>query len=68
MLFLTLYQCSHTKYFLLSVLDSVIILFLFQPQTSADEDASYSPVSEKEKDDPQNGTHIGLTPKSDTQA
>ncbi|XP_061783429.1 lysosome membrane protein 2 isoform X1 [Nerophis lumbriciformis] len=32
---------------------------------SADENTSYSPVSEKEKEDPQNGTYIGLTPKVD---
>lgn len=37
-------------------------------QTSAEDDTSYSPVSEKEKDDPQNGTFIGLTPKGDPQA
>lgn len=36
--------------------------------TSNDEDTSYSPVSDKEKDDPQNGTYIGLTPKGDPQA
>ncbi|XP_061732577.1 lysosome membrane protein 2 isoform X2 [Nerophis ophidion] len=34
-------------------------------KASADENTSYSPVSEKEKDDPQNGTYIGLTPKVD---
>lgn len=36
--------------------------------TTAEDDTSYSPVSDKEKDDPQNGTYIGLTPKSDPQA
>ncbi|KAM9735633.1 lysosome membrane protein 2-like isoform 1-T1 [Menidia menidia] len=36
--------------------------------TSAEEDGSYAPVSDKEKDDPQNGTYIGLTPKNDPQA
>lgn len=34
---------------------------------SAEEDTSYSPVSDKEKDDPQNGTYIGMTPKADPQ-
>lgn len=38
-----------------------------QKATSEDE-TSYSPVSGKEKDDPQNGTYIGLTPKVDAQA
>ncbi|KAK2819289.1 hypothetical protein Q5P01_024850 [Channa striata] len=36
--------------------------------TSTEDDTSYSPVSDKEKDDPQNGTFIGLTPKADPQA
>ncbi|XP_044030620.1 lysosome membrane protein 2 isoform X1 [Siniperca chuatsi] len=36
--------------------------------TSTEEDTSYSPVSDKEKEDPQNGTYIGLTPKVDPQA
>ncbi|KAG7241139.1 hypothetical protein INR49_025882 [Caranx melampygus] len=36
--------------------------------TSAEDDTSYTPVSDKEKDDPQNGTYIGLTPKADPQA
>ncbi|KAM4527349.1 lysosome membrane protein 2-like isoform 1-T1 [Odontesthes bonariensis] len=36
--------------------------------TSTEDDTSYSPVSDKEKDDPQNGTYIGLTPKIDPQA
>ncbi|XP_023264420.1 lysosome membrane protein 2-like isoform X1 [Seriola lalandi dorsalis] len=36
--------------------------------TSAEDDTSYSPVNDKEKDDPQNGTYIGLTPKPDPQA
>ncbi|XP_035463215.2 lysosome membrane protein 2 isoform X1 [Scophthalmus maximus] len=35
---------------------------------TAEEDTSYSPVNDKEKDDPQNGTYIGLTPKADAQA
>ncbi|XP_075944137.1 lysosome membrane protein 2-like isoform X1 [Anarhichas minor] len=36
--------------------------------TSNEEDTSYSPVSDKEKEDPQNGTYISLTPKGDPQA
>ncbi|XP_070706478.1 lysosome membrane protein 2-like isoform X2 [Pempheris klunzingeri] len=36
--------------------------------TSTEDDTSYSPVSDKEKEDPQNGTYIGLTPKADPQA
>ncbi|KAI3362214.1 hypothetical protein L3Q82_012544 [Scortum barcoo] len=35
--------------------------------TSTEDDTSYSPVSDKEKEDPQNGTYIGLTPKGDPQ-
>lgn len=35
--------------------------------TSNEDDTSYSPVSAKEKEDPQNGTYIGLTPKADPQ-
>uniref|UniRef100_A0A3P8UKS2 Lysosome membrane protein 2-like n=1 Tax=Cynoglossus semilaevis TaxID=244447 RepID=A0A3P8UKS2_CYNSE len=37
-------------------------------QTSAEDDTSYSPVSNKDKDDPQNGAYIGLTSKSEQQA
>ncbi|XP_022066701.2 lysosome membrane protein 2-like isoform X1 [Acanthochromis polyacanthus] len=36
--------------------------------TSTEDDTSYVPVNSKEKDDPQNGTYIGLTPKVDAQA
>ena len=36
-------------------------------QTSNEEDTSYSAVSDKEKEDPQNGTYIGLTAKSEPQ-
>ncbi|KAM8828977.1 lysosome membrane protein 2-like [Spinachia spinachia] len=36
--------------------------------TSNEEDTSYSPVSDNEKDDPKNGTYISLTPKDDPQA
>ncbi|XP_034080005.1 lysosome membrane protein 2-like isoform X1 [Gymnodraco acuticeps] len=35
--------------------------------TSNEEDTSYSAVSDKEKEDPQNGTYIGLTAKSEPQ-
>uniref|UniRef100_A0A672IIE2 Scavenger receptor class B, member 2a n=1 Tax=Salarias fasciatus TaxID=181472 RepID=A0A672IIE2_SALFA len=37
-------------------------------KSSADDDTSYSPVHKKEKDDPQNGTYIGLTPTAEPQA
>lgn len=54
----------------------VIMLIVFiillvrarKQKTPTEDDTSYSPVSDKEKDDPQNGTFIGLTPKSDPQA
>ncbi|KAF7661125.1 hypothetical protein LDENG_00268590 [Lucifuga dentata] len=36
--------------------------------TTAEEETSYKPVSDKEKDDPQNGTYIGLTPTADMQS
>uniref|UniRef100_A0A3Q4AF40 Scavenger receptor class B, member 2a n=1 Tax=Mola mola TaxID=94237 RepID=A0A3Q4AF40_MOLML len=37
--------------------------------TSTEEDTSYSPVSDNDKkEDPQNGTHIGLTTKAEPQA
>lgn len=37
-------------------------------QSSAEDDTAYSPVNDKEKEDPQNGTYIGLTPKADVEA
>lgn len=40
----------------------------FATQSSTEEDTSYSPVNDKEKEDPQNGTYIGLTAKADPQA
>ncbi|XP_029024959.1 lysosome membrane protein 2-like isoform X2 [Betta splendens] len=49
----------------------VLIVLLFRncnEKSAADEDTSYSPVNEKEKDDPQNGSYIGMTPKSHPQA
>ncbi|XP_068608935.1 LOW QUALITY PROTEIN: lysosome membrane protein 2-like [Brachionichthys hirsutus] len=39
-----------------------------QRKTSTEEDTSYCPVSDKERNDPQNGTYIGLTDKSAPQA
>lgn len=49
----------------------VLIILLVRARkqkTTAEDDTSYSPVNDKEKEDPQNGTYIGLTPKSDPQA
>lgn len=37
-------------------------------QSSAEDDTAYSPVNDKEKEDPQNGTYIGLTPKANMEA
>uniref|UniRef100_A0A1A7X9Q1 Scavenger receptor class B, member 2 n=1 Tax=Iconisemion striatum TaxID=60296 RepID=A0A1A7X9Q1_9TELE len=46
----------------------IILLFRTHKQkTSTEEDTSYSPVNHKDKDDPQNGNYIGMTPKVDTQ-
>ncbi|XP_054468451.1 lysosome membrane protein 2-like isoform X2 [Anoplopoma fimbria] len=45
----------------------VLLVRAREQKTSNEEDASYSPVSDKEKEDPQNGTYIGLTPKEDPQ-
>ncbi|TMS07940.1 lysosome membrane protein 2 isoform X1 [Larimichthys crocea] len=36
--------------------------------TSTEEETSYTPASDKEKEDPQNGTYIALTAKEDPQA
>lgn len=47
---------------------TVFFFTFFPEQKSNEEDASYSPVNDKEKEDPQNGTYIGLTAKSDPQA
>ncbi|KAM4527350.1 lysosome membrane protein 2-like isoform 2-T2 [Odontesthes bonariensis] len=46
----------------------ILLVRAHQQKTSTEDDTSYSPVSDKEKDDPQNGTYIGLTPKIDPQA
>ncbi|CAN9504526.1 unnamed protein product [Ophioblennius macclurei] len=46
----------------------IILLIRDRKQkSSSDDNTSYSPVHEKEKEDPQNGTYIGLTPKAETQ-
>lgn len=50
------------------VFNHVVFILNVPLQTSTEEDTSYSPVSDKEKEDPQNGTYIGLTPKADPQA
>ncbi|XP_071321900.1 lysosome membrane protein 2-like isoform X2 [Trachinotus anak] len=56
----------------LGVIMLVVFIILLvrarRQKTSAEDDTSYSPVNDKEKDDPQNGTYIGLTPKADPQA
>uniref|UniRef100_A0A3B4ZUS7 Scavenger receptor class B member 2 n=1 Tax=Stegastes partitus TaxID=144197 RepID=A0A3B4ZUS7_9TELE len=44
----------------------ILLVRARQQKTAAEDDTSYSPVKDKEKDDPQNGTYIGLTPKVDT--
>ncbi|XP_068190453.1 lysosome membrane protein 2-like isoform X2 [Antennarius striatus] len=46
----------------------VLLIRARQQKTSTEDDTSYCPVSDKEKNDPQNGTFIGLTEKSDPQA
>ncbi|XP_041666404.1 lysosome membrane protein 2-like isoform X2 [Cheilinus undulatus] len=60
-----------------AIMLAVFIILLYRAhkhKTTAEEDTSYYPVSdndkekEMEKDDPQNGTYIGLTPKVDPQA
>lgn len=44
------------------------LTLILSEQKSNEEARSYSPVNDKEKEDPQNGTYIGLTAKSDPQA
>ncbi|XP_068562869.1 lysosome membrane protein 2-like isoform X2 [Cebidichthys violaceus] len=46
----------------------ILLLRVRTQKTSTEEDTSYAPVSDKEKEDPQNGTYISLTPKGDPQA
>ncbi|XP_034751594.1 lysosome membrane protein 2 isoform X2 [Etheostoma cragini] len=51
-----------------AILLVVLIILLVRARkqkTSTEEDTSYSPVSDKEKEDPQNGTYIGLSAKCD---
>lgn len=56
----------------LGVIMLVVFIILLvrdrRQKTSTEDDTSYAPVSDKEKDDPQNGTYIGLTAKADPQA
>lgn len=54
--------------FLFLILLILFVILNLRLQATAEEDTSYSPVNDKEKDDPQNGTYIGLTPKADAQA
>ncbi|XP_022066702.2 lysosome membrane protein 2-like isoform X2 [Acanthochromis polyacanthus] len=46
----------------------ILLIRARKQKTSTEDDTSYVPVNSKEKDDPQNGTYIGLTPKVDAQA
>lgn len=46
----------------------VLNLVFLRTQASTEEDTSYSPVNDKEKEDPQNGTYIGLADKNNPQA
>ncbi|XP_063745278.1 lysosome membrane protein 2-like isoform X2 [Eleginops maclovinus] len=46
----------------------ILLLKARKHKTSNEDDTSYSPVSDKEKEDPQNGTFIGMTAKSEPQA
>ncbi|XP_073333908.1 lysosome membrane protein 2-like isoform X2 [Pagrus major] len=53
-----------------AIMLAILIVLLIRDRkkkTSNEDDTSYSPVSAKEKEDPQNGTYIGLTPKADPQ-
>ncbi|KAM9338044.1 lysosome membrane protein 2-like isoform 2-T2 [Symphorus nematophorus] len=45
----------------------ILLVRARKQKTSNEDDTSYSPVNDKEKDDPQNGTYIGLTPKAEPQ-
>ncbi|XP_029300539.1 lysosome membrane protein 2-like isoform X2 [Cottoperca gobio] len=45
----------------------ILLLWARKRKTSTEEDTSYSPVSDKEKEDSQNGTYIGLTEKNEPQ-
>lgn len=53
------------------ILLMVFVILLCQARkqkSSAEDDTAYSPVNDKEKEDPQNGTYIGLTPKANVEA
>ncbi|XP_033978750.1 lysosome membrane protein 2-like isoform X2 [Trematomus bernacchii] len=53
-----------------AIMLAIFIILLYRAhkqKTSNEEDTSYSAVSDKEKEDPQNGTYIGLTAKSEPQ-
>nr|XP_046231033.1 lysosome membrane protein 2-like isoform X2 [Scatophagus argus] len=53
---------------ILLVVFIILLIRARKDKTSTEDDTSYSPVSDKEKEDNQNGTYIGLTPKADAQA
>uniref|UniRef100_A0A8C6S5M5 Lysosome membrane protein 2-like n=1 Tax=Neogobius melanostomus TaxID=47308 RepID=A0A8C6S5M5_9GOBI len=46
----------------------ILLVRARKQKTTSEDETSYTPVSGKEKEDPQNGTYIGLTPKVDAQA
>ncbi|XP_028273661.1 lysosome membrane protein 2-like isoform X2 [Parambassis ranga] len=45
----------------------ILLIRARKQKASNDEDTSYSPVNDKEKDDEKNGTYIGMTPRVDQQ-
>ncbi|KAJ0013015.1 hypothetical protein NQD34_017349 [Periophthalmus magnuspinnatus] len=54
-----------------AIMLAVFIILLYRAhreKTHSEDETSYSPVSGKEKEDPQNGTYIGMTEKVDGQA
>ncbi|CAF97173.1 unnamed protein product [Tetraodon nigroviridis] len=51
----------------ISLLNETVFPVMFLNEASTEED-TYSPVNDKEKEDPQNGTYIGLADKNDPQA
>uniref|UniRef100_A0AAV2IU76 Lysosome membrane protein 2-like n=1 Tax=Knipowitschia caucasica TaxID=637954 RepID=A0AAV2IU76_KNICA len=46
----------------------ILLLVRARKQKTSEDETSYSPVSGKEKEDPQNGTFIGLTSKAEAQS
>ncbi|XP_056146581.1 lysosome membrane protein 2 [Lampris incognitus] len=46
----------------------ILLVRARRQKTTTENDTSYAPVSDKEKDEAQNGTYIGLTPTSDMQS